>query len=300
MTPINRKNYRNPVGVGKYTGLLLILPFIAGFLIFTLYPFISSFILGLTEYDGINPPEFIGIDNYAGMLSSSDFLNAAGVTLKYMAILVPLKLIISLLAALLLNLELKGIGVFRTVFYIPSILGANLSVVIMWQYLFTSDGLVNQLLGLMGIAPASWYGEPDKALSIIVLLRLWEFGSTMIIFLTALRDIPRDYYDAARTDGCGKINSFFRITLPLLKNTIFINLILQIIAALQEFNAPYMITDGGPMKSTYTIGMLIYDEMFSYSNIGYANAVSWVLFAVIAVIIVFMYLITGRIREEMS
>lgn len=298
MTHAKSNKYSNPVGVGKYTGLLLISPFIAGFLLFTLYPFVSSFILGLTEYEGSSEAEFIGLANYRAMLSDSGFLQAAAVTLKYAAVLVPLKLIVSLSAALLLNMELKGIGIFRTVFYIPSILGANLSVVIMWQYLFTSDGLVNQFLSGMGLSPVSWYGESGPAMTIIILLRLWEFGSTMIIFLNALRNLPQDCYDAAKVDGCGRIRAFFKITLPLLKNTIFINLVLQTISALQEFNAPYMITDGGPMNSTYTLGMLIYDEMFSYFNMGYANAVSWVLFVVIALIIAVMYRLTGKLREE--
>jgi len=212
--------------------------------------------------------------------------------------LVPLKLIVSLLTAMLLNLEIKGIGIFRTVFYIPSILGANLSVVIMWQFLFTSDGLINQLISSLGIAPVHWYSNANSALSIIILLRLWEFGSTMVIFLAALRDIPKDYYDAAYIDGCGKIRAFFKITVPLIKNVIFVNLILQTISALQEFNAPYMITSGNPMKGTYTIGMLIYDEMFSFSNPNYANAVSWILFIFIAIIIFLMYRLTGCLRED--
>lgn len=293
-----KNKYSNPVGMGKFTGLLLISPFILGFLLFTLYPFIFSFLLGLTEYDNVHRAEFIGFANYKALLTDSRFIKAAAVTMKYTAILVPLKLIVSLGVALLLNLEIKGIGIFRTIFYIPSILGANLSVVIMWQYLFTSNGLVNQFLKLVGLSPLSWYGESGPAMTIIVLLRLWEFGSTMIIFLNALRGLPRDCYDAAKVDGCGKIRAFFRITLPLLKNVIFINLVLQIISAMQEFNAPYMITDGGPLKSTYTLGMLIYDEMFSYSNVGYANAVSWILFVFIAVIIAAMYRLTNRLREE--
>lgn len=292
------KIFSNPVGVGKYTGLLLILPFVLGFALFTVYPFISSFVLGLTEFDNIHQPKYIGLNNYTTMFSDERFRKAAAVTLKYAAVLVPLKLIVSLLTALLLNLEIKGIKAFRTIFYIPSILGANLSVVIMWQYLFTSNGLVNQFLNSIGVSSVSWYGESATALSIIVLLRLWEFGSTMIIFLTSLRDIPQDYYDAARTDGCGRIRAFFSITLPLLKNIIFINLVLLTISALQEFSAPYMITGGNPMKSTYTLGMLIYDEMFSYNNVGYANAVSWILFSSIALVIFLMYRITGKIREE--
>ncbi len=293
-----KKHYRNPIGVKNYTGLLLILPFIIGFMIFTAYPFISSFLLGLTDYNGIRQMNFIGAENYTRMLTDSGFQNAALVTLKYTAILVPLKLIFSLLTALIMNLEIRGIGMYRTIFYIPSILGSNLAIVIMWQFLFTSEGLANQLLEASGLSPVSWYGNSAASMGIIILLRLWEFGSTMIIFLNALRDIPKEYYEAAKVDGCGRIRGFFAITLPLLKNVIFLNLVLQVIAAMQEFNAPYMITAGGPLKSTYTLGMLIYDEMFRYHNVGYANGLSWVMFVMIAVIVGIMSKLTGRFREE--
>ncbi len=297
---MKKRTYGNPVGVSRFTGLLLITPFIVGFLLFTLYPFVCSFALGMTDYDNIRPPEFVGAENYRRMLHDETFRKSVGVTFRYAALLVPMKLVVSLLAALLLNLEIRGIGVFRTVFYIPSILGANLAAVIMWQYLFTADGLVNQLLELAGASPVSWYGDPDRAIFVIVLLRLWEFGSTMIIFLTALRDIPKELYETARVDGCGSVRAFFRITLPLLKRVIFVNLVLQTIAAFQEFNAPYMLTGGGPLRSTYSIGMLIYDEMFRYSdmNAGYANAVSWVLFVLIAAIVGLMFAVTRRGRGE--
>lgn len=295
---MKKKTYRNPVGVSRFTGLLLISPFIAGSALFLIYPFFCSFLLGMTNYDGIRPPEFTGLNNYRVLLSDESFRKALGVTLKYAAFLVPMKLLVSLLTALLLAQEIKGIGIYRTVFYIPSILGSNLAVVIMWQYLFTSKGLVNQLLSLAGASPVSWYGDPDKALFIIVLLRLWEFGSTMIIFLTGLRSIPKELYEAAKVDGCGAFRAFFSITLPQLKNIIFINLILQTIAAFQEFNAPYMITGGGPLKSTYTIGMLIYDEMFRYNETGYANAVSWALFAIIAGAVAVMYAVSSKIRRN--
>ena len=295
---MKKNTYQNPVGTGKFTGLLLISPFIIGALLFTVYPFICSFILGLTDYDQINSPQFIGSDNYRRILSDSSFLNAAAVTFRYAAILVPLKLIISLAAALLLNTEIKGIGAYRTIFYIPSILGSNLAVVIMWQYLFTSGGLAEQLLAKTGSQPISWYGESTPAMFIIILLRLWEFGSTMIIFLTALRDIPNELYEAAKVDGCGAVRSFFSITLPQLKSVIFINLVLQTIAAMQEFNAPYMITGGGPMKSTYTLGMLIYDEMFRFGDAGYANAVSWIMFIMTAIIVALTYKLTKRMRGD--
>ena len=295
---MKKNTYQNPVGTGKFTGLLLISPFIIGALLFTVYPFICSFILGLTDYDQINSPQFIGSDNYRRILSDSSFLNAAAVTFRYAAILVPLKLIISLAAALLLNTEIKGIGAYRTIFYIPSILGSNLAVVIMWQYLFTSGGLAEQLLAKTGSQPISWYGESTPAMFIIILLRLWEFGSTMIIFLTALRDIPNELYEAAKVDGCGAVRSFFSITLPQLKSVIFINLVLQTIAAMQEFNAPYMITGGGPMKSTYTLGMLIYDEMFRFGDAGYANAVSWIMFIMTAIVVALTYKFTKRMRGD--
>ena len=295
---MKKNTYQNPVGTGKFTGLLLISPFIIGALLFTVYPFICSFILGLTDYDQINSPQFIGSDNYRRILSDSSFLNAAAVTFRYAAILVPLKLIISLAAALLLNTEIKGIGAYRTIFYIPSILGSNLAVVIMWQYLFTSGGLAEQLLAKTGSQPISWYGESTPAMFIIILLRLWEFGSTMIIFLTALRDIPNELYEAAKVDGCGAVRSFFSITLPQLKSVIFINLVLQTIAAMQEFNAPYMITGGGPMKSTYTLGMIIYDEMFRFGDAGYANAVSWIMFIMTAIVVALTYKLTKRMRGD--
>jgi oligogalacturonide transport system permease protein len=295
---MKKKTYRNPVGVSRFTGLLLISPFIAGSALFLIYPFFCSFLLGMTNYDGIRPPEFTGLNNYRVLLSDESFRKALGVTLKYAAFLVPMKLLVSLLTALLLAQEIKGIGIYRTVFYIPSILGSNLAVVIMWQYLFTSKGLVNQLLSLAGASPVSWYGDPDKALFIIVLLRLWEFGSTMIIFLTALRGIPKELYEAAKVDGCGPVRAFFAITLPQMKSVIFVNLILQTIAAFQEFNAPYMITGGGPLRSTYTLGMLIYDEMFRYNEQGYANAVSWVLFMLISAAVAVMYAVSAFLRRD--
>lgn len=285
--------YRNPVGVSKFTGLVLILPFIIGAVLFIIYPFVYSFTVGLTDNNG-----GMSFENYRNILSDSSSRQAFGVTLKYTLILVPLKLAVSLLVALLLNCELKGIVIFRTAFYIPSILGSNLAIIIMWQYLFTSDGLVNQLLSTMGIAPVGWYSDPDAALFIIVLLRLWEFGSTMVIFLAALRDMPKELYDAAKVDGCGNIRAFFSITLPQLKSIIFINLILQTIAAMQEFNAPYMITGGGPLGNTRTIGMYIYEEMFRYGDEGTANAVSWLLFVIIGLIVMLLYKFTEKLRRD--
>lgn len=291
-----KKIYHNPVGESKYTGLLFVLPFLAGFLIFGIYPFIVSFLLSLTDYSMNSSAEFIGFENFKRLVTDSDFHKAVGVTLKYIILLVPLKLIVSLGTALLLSMNIRGMGFFRTIYYIPSILGSNISVAIMWSFLFTSDGLVNQILDKLGIMPVSWYGESTPAIFMIVLLRVWEFGSTMIIFLSALNDIPRELYDSARVDGAGKIRTFFSITLPMLRNVIFVNLVMQTITAFQEFNAPFMITGGNPMKNTYTVSMLIYDEAFRYYDIGYANAVSWVLFTLTALFILMLFRFTKKFR----
>lgn len=291
-----KKVYQNPVGESKYTGLLFVLPFLAGFVIFGIYPFIVSFLLSLTDYSMNGKPEFTGLENFKRLVTDSDFHKAVGVTLKYIILLVPLKLIVSLGTALLLSMNIRGMGFFRTIYYIPSILGSNISVAIMWSFLFTSDGLVNQILDKLGIMPVSWYGESNPAIFMIVLLRVWEFGSTMIIFLSALNDIPRELYDSARVDGAGKIRTFFSITLPMLRNVIFVNLVMQTITAFQEFNAPFMITGGNPMKNTYTVSMLIYDEAFRYYDIGYANAVSWVLFTLTALFILMLFRFTKKFR----
>ncbi len=289
------KKYHNPVGESKYTGLLFTVPFIIGFIFFGIYPFVTSFILSLTDYSMNSNPKFIGLENFRRLLKDSDFHKALAVTLKYILMLVPLKLIVSLGTALLLNINIRGMGFFRTVYYIPSILGSNIAVAIMWSFLFTSGGLVNQVLEGLGIISVSWYGKGTPAMFMIVLLRVWEFGSTMIIFLSALNDIPRELYDSARVDGAGSIRIFFSITLPMLRNVIFVNLVMQCITAFQEFNAPFMITGGNPMKSTYTVSMLIYDEAFRYYDIGYANAVSWILFTFTALFVFSIFRIAKKL-----
>lgn len=293
-----KKIYHNPVGESKYTGLLLVMPFVAGFILFGVYPFVMSFLLSFTDYSLNGSAEFIGFENFRRLLTDSDFHKAVAVTLKYIVMLVPLKLAVSLGTALLLSMNIRGMGFFRTVYYIPSILGSNIAIAIMWSFLFTSGGLVNQVLEKIGIMPISWYGESNPAMFMIVLLRVWEFGSTMIIFLSALNDIPRELYDSAKVDGAGKIRIFFSITMPMLRNVIFLNLVMQSITAFQEFNAPFMITGGNPMKSTYTVSMLIYDEAFRYYEIGYANAVSWCLFMMTALFIFMLFRLTKKLRSD--
>lgn len=277
MKKTNITNYKKE----SWIGLLYITPWIIGFLIFTMYPIVASFYLSFTDYDLLNAPVMVGIDNFKKIFGDKEFLKALGVTGKYVFVVVPLKLAFSLFVAFILNMKLKGINFFRTAYYIPSILGSNVAIAILWKFIFSTEGLVNQVLGVMNVAPVSWFGQPTPALFTIALLRVWEFGSTMVIFLAALKEVPADLYEAASVDGSNKFRNFFNITIPIITPVIFFNFIMQLIHAFQEFNAPYLVTSGGPMKGTYLLPMLIYDHTFKYYNMGYASAMSWILFIII-------------------
>ena len=285
------KACRNALGESRYHGLLYVAPWLFGFLAFTLYPFAASFVLSFTKFDLVSSPKWVGLKNYATLFQDPVFIKSMRVTFEYVALEVPLKIVVSLLIALVLNMKLRGINFFRTAYYIPSILGSNVAIAVLWKFVFQSNGLMNQVIAAFGAQPVGWFGEELPAIITIVLLRVWEFGSTMVIFLAGLQSVPRELYEAASVDGCSKIRQFFKITIPLLSPTIFYNLVMQLIAAFQEFNGPYLITKGGPQNGTYFISMLIYDETFRYYKMGYAAALSWVLFVIILVftILVFRY-----------
>lgn len=259
------------------------MPWIIGFILFKMYPIIYSLILSFTDGNIIGKPEFTGLENYIRAFSDKDVIKSFAVTVIYAFIEVPLKLMVSLLVAQLLSARIKGMGFFRTAYYIPTILGSNIAAAVLWKYLFSSKGYANQLLAVFGIEPVSWFGEPFPALMTIILLRVWEFGSSMVIFLAGINEVPKELYEAAEIDGCSRINRFFRITVPMIRHLIFFNFIMQMIQAFQEFNAPYMITGGNPLNFTYLISMLIYDNSFVYFDMGYASAVSWILLIVLAV-----------------
>lgn len=279
------------LGESRLHGFLYVGPWIIGFLLFTLYPFVSSFYLSFTKYDLMSPPKWIGLQNYQRLMIDPLFQKSIGVLFQYVAMEVPLKIVFSLVVAIILNMKLRGINFFRTAYYIPSILGSNVAIAVLWKFVFQSDGLVNQVIGIFGGQPVGWFGEQLPALITIALLRVWEFGSTMVIFLAGLQSIPNDLYEAASVDGCSKIRQFFRITIPLLSPTIFYNVVMQLITAFQEFNGPYLITKGGPQNGTYLLPMYIYDETFKSYKMGYAAAMSWILFVIILIftVLVFRY-----------
>jgi oligogalacturonide transport system permease protein len=182
---------------------------------------------------------------------------------------------------MLLNLKIRGISTFKTLYYLPSILGGSVGIAILWRFLFSRQGFVNLLLNKLSIPSVNWLGSPDIALFTISLLSVWQFGSSMILFLAALKQIPSDLYEAAAIDGAGLSKRFIKITIPMITPIILFNKVMQTINAFQEFAAPYLITRGGPLKSTNLYGLLIYDTAFNYLQMGYASALSWILFVII-------------------
>lgn len=265
----------------QYIGLVYISPWIIGFCIFHFYPFIASLVYSFTDYSLLKEPNFIGFDNYINMFTRDPlFWKSFRVTLLYVLIAVPSKLIFALIIAIILNMKLKFVNFFRTVFYLPSILGGSVAIAILWRFLFMHDGLVNNFLNKFSIPAIDWLGNPNIALYSIALLTVWQFGSSMVIFLAGLKQIPKNLYEAAEVDGASKLRQFFSVTLPLLTPMIFFNLIMQLVYAFQEFTAAFVITKGGPLRSTYLYGMMLYENGFQFFKMGYASAQSWFLFII--------------------
>ncbi|RYH03506.1 sugar ABC transporter permease [Salipiger sp. IMCC34102] len=269
-------------GDSKYLGLWYVTPYILGFALFTAFPFVTSFYLSFTDYDLLSTPEWVGLENYEKLFTRDrTFSKSLSVTLTYVALTVPLKLAFALFIAVVLNYRLRGIGLFRTAYYVPSILGGSVAIAVLWRYIFAQEGLVNMIITGLGGEPVNWFGDPGNALFTITLLRCWQFGSAMVIFLAALQSVDKTLYEAASIDGAGPWQIFRNITLPLITPVIFFNLIMQTVQAFQEFNGPYIITQGGPLKSTYLLPLYIYDEAFKSFDMGYASAIAWVLFVII-------------------
>ncbi|WPC75353.1 carbohydrate ABC transporter permease [Vibrio porteresiae] len=265
-------------------GLAYLSPYILGLIVFTAFPFVSSFLMSFTDYDLMTAPKFVGLENYRYMLTEDDlFWKSMGVTFAYVFLTIPVKLAFALFIAFILNFKLKGIGFFRTAYYIPSILGSSIAIAVLWRALFAIDGVLNGLLGFIGIDPVNWLGEPAFALFSITLLRAWQFGSAMVIFLAALQNVPQSQYEAAMIDGASKWQMFLKVTVPLITPVIFFNFIMQTTQAFQEFTAPYVVTGGGPMKSTYLISLYIYETAFKFFDMGYGSALAWALFIVVAI-----------------
>lgn len=267
--------------VKKNFGFLFILPWWIGFAVFKLYPFMASFMYSFHEYNLFRTATFVGLQNYIDILGDKLTMKAFGQTFKYAFITVPLELMFALFIAYILNFRIKGVNFFRTAYYIPSILGGSVSIAVLWRFLFKTEGLVNMITAKFGAEPFNWLGNPDGAFFVIILLRIWQFGSPMVIFLAALKGVSADLYEAASIDGAGKWRQFFSITVPLITPVIFYNFVTQLCNKFQEFNGPFIVTQGGPLRSTTLVSLLVYNNAFKSYEMGMASAIAWLLFLII-------------------
>lgn len=271
-----------------------LVPWLLGFFMLTIYPMIYSLYLSFTQYNMIQAPKFIGLRNYfvmfignADFVRDERFINSLFVTLRYVFVSVPIKLVFALAVAMLMNQKLKAIPFYRTIYYIPTLLGGSVAIAVLWRRLFSGDGVINMIIKQVsfGMAnPPSWISSPQYAIYTLVLLSVWQFGSSMIIFLAGLKQIPAEYYEAASVDGAGKFKQFTHITLPSLSPIVFFNFVMQMIGAFQSFTQAYIISGGtgGPIDSTMFYSLYLYQRGFAYGQMGYASAMAWVLLIIIA------------------
>jgi multiple sugar transport system permease protein len=260
-------------------------PWMAGAALLTIGPMLYSLYLSFTSYDLFSPPRWIGLGNYRRMASDHELWASAWVTLRYVFLSSPLKLALALAVALLLVKPRRGLGFYRSAYYAPSLLGASVSIALVWRALFTDGGTVDRGLSAIGIHTGDWIDNPDYALLVLVMLAVWQFGAPMVIFLAGLKQIPHELYEAAALDGAGRWQSFTKITLPMLSPVIFFNLVLEIINAFQAFTGAFIISGGrgGPANSTLFYTLYLYQQGFTDFHMGYASALAWVLLAVIGV-----------------
>jgi multiple sugar transport system permease protein len=257
---------------------------VLGLLLLTLGPMVASAYISFTAYPLLAPPKFVGLRNYIDLFTKDKlFYQSLKVTFSYAVMALPLGLILSLLAALLLNQKVRGIRFFRTFFYVPSIVPAVASAVL-WGWLLNPDwGLVNAVLKSMGLPTSRWLSEPETALPSLVLISLWGIGGTTIIYLAGLQSIPEELYEAAKIDGGNTWHLFWFVTIPLLTPTIFFNLVMGLIGTFQYFAPVYILTNGtgGPVRSTYFYNLNLYEKAFRWLQMGYASAMAWVLFVIV-------------------
>ena len=270
-------------------GYIFSLPFIIGFLAFTLIPIAVSMYYSVTDYKLVQTPAFIGIKNYLELLKDERFINSVKVTLIYVVTSVPTKLIFALFVAYLLTQGRRGVTFYRSLYYVPSLIGGSIAVALVWKTIFSRKGLANTILASLGLQKLSWLGDPKLSMGILVLMSAWQFGSSMIIFAAGLKEIPGSYYEAAEIDGANKWQRFLSITLPCLSPIILYNLVMQTITAFMAFTQAFVITQGGPNDATNFYALYVYNHAFKWSNMGYASAMSWLMLVLISVITLILF-----------
>lgn len=266
----------------KVTPYLFISPWMIGFLVFTIGPLVFSLMMSFFNWPLVDTPEFVGFGNYLEMFTADkQFYKSLTISLKYAAIFVPLNMVIALFLAMLITQPVRGVKVFRTIFYIPTVI-SGVAVSILWGWILNGDyGVLNYLLSLIGIKGPRWLVDPAWAILAVILASAFGVGSMMLIFYTDIKNIPSDVYEAAAIDGANPAKQFFSITLPIITPTILFNLITSIIGSFQQVTLVMLLTGGGPLKSTYFYGLYTYNNAFKHHKLGYASANAWVMFVII-------------------
>lgn len=266
----------------RFAPYLFILPYFIGVLLFTAGPLVMSFIMSFFDWPVIGDPVFTGMGNYIELFTKdSQFYDSMAITFKFSAIFVPLTIVLSLALALLISRQLKGISLFRVVFYLPTVV-SSVSISIIWGWILNKEyGILNYMLSLLGVSGPDWLNSRKWALVALIIVSGWTVGTMMLVFYTALKGISTEIYEAARIDGSGEFRTFFQITLPLISPTMQFNIVTSFISALQNLSLVMLLTKGGPMKSTYMYGLFVYNNAFQKSRLGYASASAWVMFVII-------------------
>ncbi|MEZ4860379.1 MAG: sugar ABC transporter permease [Caldilineaceae bacterium] len=278
----------------EWQGLLYIAPWLIGFLVFIVYPFIWSIQLSFMDWKGIGTPKFIGLENYVTLFTDDEaFLISIRNTLVYTFVHVPGVMILAFLVALLLNERVRFMPLFRTLFYLPSVT-SGVATVVLWVWILHPTGLLNRALGLFGITGPNWFGSTTWALPGLILMSLWNIGGNMVIYLAGLQGVPQQLYDASEIDGANAWQRVRYVTLPMMTPSIFLTLILGIIGSFQVFTAALVATEGGPGYATLFILLHIYYNAFRYFRMGYASALAWVLFVIIMIFTLIQFSLASR------
>jgi multiple sugar transport system permease protein len=267
-------------------------PWLIGIFCITALPMLASLYLSFTDYRVVSPPNWVGFENYHRLFTGDRrFIKSIWVTLTYVGWSVPLVLVFSLTIAVALNRGLAGLAIYRSLFYIPSLIGGSVGIGLLWREVFGERGTINYLLHLVGWTGRGWINNPNFALPSVIALHVWTFGASMVIFLAALRQIPESYYEAASIDGANAWQRFRRITLPLITPVVFFNAVLLLIGAFQSFTQAFVVSNGtgGPIDSTLLYSLYLYQQAFTQLNMGYASAMAWILLVAIALATAFLF-----------
>ncbi|HEY5248920.1 MAG TPA: sugar ABC transporter permease [Dermatophilaceae bacterium] len=267
-------------------GYAFLTPWLLGFVLLTAGPMLASLYLSFTSYNLFAPPKWIGLANFQQLLQDPRFLQSAKVTVTYVLLGTPIKLISALAVAMLLNNSHRGKGLYRSAFYAPSLIGASVSIAIVWKAMFIDRGIVDQIGQSFGFGAGGWVGNPNMTMPMFILLTVWQFGAPMVIFLAGLKQVPAELYEAASVDGAGPVRKFLSITLPMLSPVLFFNLLLETVHAFQIFASAFIISGGtgGPAGSTLFYTLYLYIRGFQDFRMGYAAAMAWVLVVVVGII----------------